>query len=118
MSEVDSGLYMQDAVPVEVRRTTNQIVTKEPLTQPRSVEPSQPVKPVATVVTPQKSQTVQELEAKLEAVGIGSKVYHKKFGNGTVVKINKNEKFIYIKFLIGEKKFQYPDAFFMRFLEI
>jgi hypothetical protein len=45
-------------------------------------------------------------------------VYHKKFGKGTVAKLNKNEKFIYIKFALGEKKFVYPDAFLMGFLVV
>ena len=49
---------------------------------------------------------------------IDSTVVHKKFGKGTVVKINKNEKFIYVRFALGEKKFIFPDAFLMGFLEI
>ena len=56
--------------------------------------------------------------AKLETIGIDSTVIHKKFGKGTVVKINKNEKFIHIKFTLGEKKFIFPDAFLMGFLEV
>ena len=47
-----------------------------------------------------------------------STVVHKKFGKGSVVKINKNEKFIHIKFTLGEKKFIFPDAFLMGFLEM
>ena len=49
---------------------------------------------------------------------VDSTVVHKKFGKGTVVKINKNEKFIYVRFALGEKKFIFPDAFLMRFLEV
>ena len=60
----------------------------------------------------------KDLEAKLETIGIDSTVKYKKFGNGTVVKINKNEKFIHIKFTLGEKKFIFPDAFLMGFLEV
>ena len=59
-----------------------------------------------------------DLKAQLEALGGGSTVIHKKFGKGTVVKINKNEKFIHIKFTLGEKKFIFPDAFLMGFLEL
>ena len=44
-------------------------------------------------------------------------VLHNKFGKGAVVKINKNEKFIHIRFTLGEKKFIFPDAFLMGFLE-
>ena len=60
----------------------------------------------------------KDLEPKLETIGIDSTVMHKKFGKGTVVKINKNEKFIHIKFTLGEKKFIFPDAFLMGFLEV
>ena len=49
---------------------------------------------------------------------VDSSVLHKKFGKGTVMKINKNEKFIHIKFTLGEKKFIFPDAFLMGFLEL
>jgi hypothetical protein len=41
------------------------------------------------------------IEAKLETIGVDSSVVHKKFGKGTVVKINKNEKFIHVKFNLG-----------------
>lgn len=61
---------------------------------------------------------MQDLEAKLETIGIDSTVIHKKFGKGMVVKINKNEKFIHVKFTLGEKKFIFPDAFLMGFLEV
>ena len=72
---------------------------------------------VATVEpVSQEKQAVQDLETKLESIGIDSTVLHKKFGKGTVVKINKNEKFIHIKFTLGEKKFIFPDAFQMGFL--
>ena len=76
------------------------------------------MKPSVVVIPSQESQTKQELEAKLESIGIDSTVIHKKFGKGTVVKINKNEKFIHIKFTLGEKKFIFPDAFLMGFLEV
>ena len=59
-----------------------------------------------------------DLKAQLEALAVDSTVIHKKFGKGTVIKINKNEKFIHIKFTLGEKKFIFPDAFLMGFLEI
>ena len=49
---------------------------------------------------------------------VDSTVVHKKFGKGIVVKINKNEKFIYVRFALGEKKFIFPNAFQMGFLEI
>ena len=70
------------------------------------------------VAPSQEPQTMHDLEAKLETIGIDCPVIHKKFGKGTVVKVNKNEKFIHIKFTLGEKKFIFPDAFLMGFLEV
>ena len=43
---------------------------------------------------------------------------HKKFGEGQVTKISTNDKSIHVMFSIGEKRFVYPDAFHMAFLEI
>jgi hypothetical protein len=63
-------------------------------------------------------QVAHDIEAKLESIGIDTVVVHKKFGKGTIVKINKNEKFIHVKFVLGEKKFIFPDAFLLGFLEV
>lgn len=60
----------------------------------------------------------RDLKKQLEKLAVDSTVVHKKFGKGTVVKINKNEKFIYVRFTLGEKKFIFPDAFQVRFLEV
>ena len=67
---------------------------------------------------PDTSSRFSNLETKLETIGLNCTVFHKKFGKGTVVKINKNEKFIHVKFTLGEKKFVFPDAFLMGFLEV
>ena len=76
------------------------------------VAPSTPTSSAA----PNKAEI--DLKTQLETLAVDSTVMHKKFGKGTVVKINKNEKFIHIKFTLGEKKFIFPDAFLMGFLEI
>ena len=55
---------------------------------------------------------------QLDELTIGSTVVHKKFGKGIVVKINKNDKFIYVRFTLREKKFIFPDAFEMGFLAV
>ena len=57
-------------------------------------------------------------KTQLDELTIGSTVVHKKFGKGIVVKINKNDKFVYVKFTFGDKKFIFPDAFEMGFLEV
>ena len=41
----------------------------------------------------------------------GDPVIHSKFGEGTVFKLDKKQKFIHVRFAEGEKKFLYPDAF-------
>ena len=59
-----------------------------------------------------------DIKKQLEKLAIDSTVVHKKFGKGAIVKINKNEKFIYVRFSLGEKKFIFPEAFLMGFLKI
>ena len=66
----------------------------------------------------QSTKEDSDLKKQLEKLAVDSTVVHKKFGKGTVVKINKNEKFIYVRFTLGEKKFIFPDAFLMRFLKV
>ena len=90
----------------------------EKVSQTKPIVPPQSVRPTATTAPSPEPQTMQDLETKLESIAIDSTVIHKKFGKGTVVKINKNEKFIHIKVTLGEKKFIFPDAFLMGFLEV
>ena len=70
--------------------------------------------PVAVAPTP--SLDLAALQQRLEALEMGASVLHKKFGIGTVERLNKGEKFIYVKFSEGEKKFIFPDAFVNGFL--
>ena len=122
MSEVDYSAYSGSSETTEDKRAKQQrtaikvekpkstcIVQSEPA---RSAAPSTPTSSAA----PNKAEI--DLKAQLEALAVDSTVLHKKFGKGTVVKINKNEKFIHIKFTLGEKKFIFPDAFLMGFLEV
>ena len=116
MSAVDEGAYMQrEEVPAESRVAVKAPV-KPTVVQPKHVV-SQPVKPSAPVAAkPVETEEAENLKARLERIEAGDIVYHKKFGKGEVVKINKNEKFIHVKFMLGEKKFMFPDAFTMGFL--
>ena len=121
MSEVDYSSYSKKAEPFETIRRVAKPVDSNPtakVVSTKHIVQPQPVKPTAAVVLSQESQTTHDLETKLESIAIDSTVVHKKFGEGTVVKINKNEKFIHIKFTLGEKKFIFPDAFLMGFLEV
>ena len=122
MNEIDYSSYSRSSETVEDKCTEQQrtaIKVEQSQTrhivQPRlarSVTPSNPTSSSA----PNKAEI--DLKAQLEALAVDSTVIHKKFGKGTVVKINKNEKFIHIKFTLGEKKFIFPDAFLMGFLEV
>ena len=108
MSEVDYSAYSKIAGPNEDKQI-----------QSKTDDKTQVVKPVIVTQTTSSRPFDKnaELMAKLERVTVGSIVSHKKFGKGTVVKLNNNDKYIYIKFALGEKKFVFPDAFLMGFLE-
>ena len=108
MNEVDYSSYSKIAEPNEDK----QIQSKTDVN-------TQAVKPAVVTQTTSSRPFDKnaELMAKLERVTVGSIVFHKKFGKGTVVKLNNNDKYIYIKFALGEKKFVFPDAFVMGFLE-
>ena len=123
MSAIDSSVYSRYVEPVAARSEAQKQANKEefarvreyntqPIATPRAAEPvvsSQTTKPTA-------SQAEQVLRTKLEALTEGSTVMHTKFGRGVVV--SKTDKFIHIKFTLGEKKFVFPDAFLMGFLEV
>ncbi|MBQ2001888.1 MAG: GIY-YIG nuclease family protein [Bacteroidaceae bacterium] len=119
MTAIDYSAYSRSNEPVEDKRTEQpRIAVKVEQTQPAPIIQPQPTKTTVAESVSLEKQTEKDLESKLESIGIDSTVIHKKFGKGTVVKFNKNEKFIHIKFTLGEKKFIFPDAFLMGFLEV
>ena len=116
MVSVDDSVYSDVE---ETKPTESEKVVNKPYFQPKPVVSSQPVKqPISSQPSLRPTQAKVDIKAQLDALTMDSIVHHKKFGKGTVVKLNKNEKFIYIKFAIGEKKFVYPDAFLMGFLVV
>ena len=119
MTAIDYSAYSRSNEPVEDKRTEQpRIAAKAEQSQPAPIIQPQPTKTTVAESVSQEKQIEKDLESKLESIGIDSTVVHKKFGKGTVVKFNKNEKFIHIKFTLGEKKFIFPDAFLMGFLEV
>ena len=119
MTAIDYSAYSRSNEPVEDKRTEQpRIAVKVEQTQPTPIIQPQPTKTTVAESVSQEKQTEKDLKSKLESIGIDSTVVHKKFGKGTVVKFNMNEKFIHIKFTLGEKKFIFPDAFLMGFLEV
>lgn len=91
------------------------IIIEPGQTEPMKTEPSSAP---SSETVPQQGQTETDVRILLDRLQAGSTVTHKKFGKGEVVKFNSNEKYLYVRFIIGEKKFIFPDAFLMGFLEI
>ena len=118
MNEVDYSAYSRIAEPVEKRAEQQRTAVNVEQTQPKPIVQPQPIQPIAVAKPSHESQTMQGLESKLESIGVDSTVIHKKFGKGMVVKMNRNDRFIYVRFYIGEKKFLFPDAFIDGFLDI
>lgn len=122
MSEVDYSSYSRSSETIEERSTEQQRTTIK-VERPKSTcivqsEPARSAAPSIPTSSAAPNKAEIDLKAQLEALAVDSTVLHKKFGKGTVVKINKNNSFIHVKFFEGEKKFQFPDAFYMGFLEI
>lgn len=118
MSEVDEGAYMKRSETAAEPQVAVKAPVK-PVVVPLKPIVSQPVKTAASeVAKPVHTDEAEDLKARLEKIETGDIVYHKKFGKGEIGKINKNEKFIYVKFMLGEKKFMFPGAFLDGFLEV
>ena len=118
MSEVDEGAYTQRSETATEPQVAVKAPAKPAVVQLKPVV-AQPVKTTASeVVKPVHTDEAEDLKARLEKIEAGDIVYHKKFGKGEIVKINKNETFIYVRFMLGEKKFMFPGAFVDGFLEV
>ena len=129
MSDIDSAVYSKVVEPMSPRSEAQKQANKEefarvreyntqPIATPRAAEPvvsSQAAKPTASQVE-QNSEAEDALKAKLATLDVNSRVLHPKFGAGVVV--GKTDKFIHVKFTLGEKKFVFPDAFLQGFLEV
>lgn len=103
--------YFKDEVSI----SGSSIIIEPKQTEPMKTEPSSAP---SSETVPQQGQTETDVRILLDRLQTGSTVIHKKFGKGEVVKFNSNEKYLYVRFIIGEKKFIFPDAFLMGFLEI
>jgi len=78
---------------------------------------AEPVTPVVPV-TPIKEEPKIDWEEILKDVGIGTEVEHSRFGLGTVESIYSNNKYVRVKFALGEKSFEFPKAFINGFLKL
>ena len=129
MTEVDTSVYSRAAEPEvtgyerkprteveELKRVRQYASPTVAQPQEKTAVPSE--QPLVAKATEQSRDAEDALLEKLETLSVDSIVLHKKFGRGTVVKLDKHAKFIHIKFTLGEKKFIFPDAFLMGFLEV
>ena len=72
--------------------------------------------PVTTTIQKPTEQPKPQID--LSAVNVGTKVLHKKFGEGTITSIYKNRSYIKVTFSIGEKTFAMPTCFEQGFLSL
>lgn len=83
---------------------------------PKSIEKtSNVVTTVKTVSIPAKVDA-QMPQVDISRIVVGAVAVHQKFGEGTITSIDKHQKYLKVKFPIGEKMFVYPDAFTKGFL--
>lgn len=75
-----------------------------------------PEKPKPAAPPPKKEEPEAELD--LSGVAEGTAVQHKRFGEGTVNRFDKDKKYIRVQFKEGEKIFLFPDAFNQGFLKL
>ena len=66
----------------------------------------------------EENSAEKELEEMLAKVEVGITVTHKKFGDGVITWISADNKYLRVKFSVGEKQFVFPDAFIMGFLKV
>lgn len=111
MLSEDYDSYSKDEASI----SGSSIIIEPEQTEPMKTEPSSAP---SSETVPQQGQTETDVRILLNRLQTGSTVTHKKFGKGEVVKFNNNEKYLYVRFIIGKKKFIFPDAFLMGFLEI
>ena len=111
MLSEDYDSYSKDEASI----SGSSIIIEPKQTEPMKTEPSSAP---SSETVPQQGQTETDVRILLDRLQTGSTVIHKKFGKGEVVKFNSNEKYLYVRFIIGEKKFIFPDAFLKGFLEI
>ena len=103
-----------DDESTEEPETTKYIEQPEP---PDFLASTQTIRPIVTT-TVQKQEQQDKPEMNLSAVNVGTKVLHKKFGEGTITNIDKARKYIRIAFSVGEKTFVMPSCFEEGFLHI
>lgn len=111
--EYEKLFYNQQAT---MKNTDTPIVPTE-----SAVDKSMPVNTeVKTTIKPILKQVKDYAEAMaidVSKIVVGAKVAHAKFGDGEIVNIDKKDKYLTVRFAVGEKKFVNPDGFTKGFLK-
>lgn len=111
--EYEKLFYNQQAT---MKNTDTPIVPTE-----SAVDKSMPVNTeVKTTIKPILKQVKDYAEAMaidVSKIVVGAKVVHAKFGDGEIVNIDKKDKYLTVRFAVGEKKFVNPDGFTKGFLK-
>ncbi|MBQ2398513.1 MAG: DEAD/DEAH box helicase family protein, partial [Muribaculaceae bacterium] len=123
MTTVDSSSYLRvendaESKPKAKRMSPEVPPMRKPIVSSHSVAAEPAPEPLRPMVDDDQAIDVEALKERLASLEAGDSVVHKKFGTGKVVRMNKNEKFIHVRFLEGEKKFVFPDAFLSGFLSL
>ena len=123
MTSVDSSSYLRvendaESKPKAKRMSPEVPPMRKPIVSSHSVAAEPAPEPLRPMVDENQAIDVEALKERLASLEAGDSVVHKKFGTGKVVRMNKNEKFIHVRFLEGEKKFIFPDAFMSGFLSL
>lgn len=110
--EVTSNVNTQPIYPADTE-DNSQLYAKV-------AEPENPFKRISEKPKPvAKSEPVKQVtQINLTKVVEGATVYHQRFGKGTVINIYKDNKYLWIKFDAGEKRFVFPDSFTNGFLRL
>lgn len=75
---------------------------------------------IRTTIKPilkQADDYTKAMNIDISKIVIDAKVVHAKFGDDEIVNIDKKDKYLTVRFVVGEKKFINPDAFTEGFLE-
>ena len=89
--------------------------------EPSNADKSEPVdNKVKTTIKPilkQVNDYTEAMNIDFSKIVVGAKVVHAKFGDGEIVNIDKKDKYLTVRFTVGEKKFVNPDGFTKGFLK-
>ena len=109
--EPEEPVVVPQPVPEPPRTQTNLITerfgVRPPVSAAAESRSSYGIRRPSFLSRPTKKE---EPPVDCSAYTVGAKVTHKTFGEGTIHKIDKAQKYIWVVFSGGEKKFLYPDA--------